>query len=290
MTTGNKDYSTISPSAGWLVKVKSFTTIPFAKEAAGILFPENEKQASTNYLEADRVAFFKWMIHFENRYLTVETLLEETNPQHILEISSGYSFRGIDWCQRLPVHFIDTDLPEITGIKTNITNQLIDDTGHLLTGKLEVLPLNAMNRENFMDITSRFSPGPITIVNEGLLVYLNNEEKKHLCSIIYDILKQRGGYWITGDVYIKIDEDKTDNLVNDTISSFRKQHQLDQNRFDSFEIAEQFFTSAGFIIDKKISFIPEKLSAFRLLGDKKEDAITKMSQAPTIRETWRLTT
>jgi O-methyltransferase involved in polyketide biosynthesis len=288
MTNENKDYSTISPSAGWLVNLKARTSIPFAKEAAAILFPPSPDAAPPKFTEEDRISIFKWMIHFENRYQTVEKLLEETNPQNILEISSGYSFRGIDWCLRRPAHFIDTDLPDLINIKTNITNQLIDDNEQPLKGKLEVLPLNAMQRDNFINVVSAFSPGPIAIVNEGLLVYLDNEEKKILCATIHDILKQRGGHWVTGDIYIKSPEDISSPGIKTITGDFRKQHRIDENRFDSYEAAEQFFTSCGFKVDKKISFLPERLSTLNLLGDRKEDTLKKIQEASSIRETWQL--
>lgn len=288
MSSVNRDYSTISPSAGWLVKLKAFTQIPFAREAAQIMFPQEMNRDTSHFTLEERIAIVRWMIHFENRYWTVEKLLEETNPQRILEISSGYSFRGIDWCKRLPVHFIDTDLPELINIKTNIANQLIDDSAQSLTGKLEVLPLNAMDRESFMETMSRFSPGPVTIVNEGLLVYLGDEEKKQLCSTIHDVLKQHGGYWVTGDIYIKTTEKQPDAPFNEFSSEFRKMHRLDENRFDDLATAEQFFTDNGFNINKKLSLLPEKLSAASFLGDRKEAAIQKMQQSPSVRETWCL--
>ncbi|MGN6163438.1 MAG: hypothetical protein ACTHOF_02765, partial [Flavisolibacter sp.] len=70
-------------------------------------------------------------------------------------------------------------------------------------GKLEILPLNALDEQAFVEVVNRFAQGQIAIVNEGLLVYLNREEKLKLCSNIHKVLEQRGGYWITADIYIK---------------------------------------------------------------------------------------
>ena len=50
---------------------------------------------------------------------------------------------------------------------------------------MEILPLNALDEEKFNEVVSHFPPGEIVIVNEGLLMYLNNEEKQKLCSIIH---------------------------------------------------------------------------------------------------------
>lgn len=288
MSAENKNYSTISPSAGWLARLKSHTSIPFAKQAADILFA-GDKTPPPALNETDRIAIFKWMIHFENRYRTVEQLLIESNPKNILEISSGFSFRALDWCSRLPVHFIDTDLPDVIEQKKAITEQLIANDHIALKGTPYLQPLNALDRDAFLKIIEQLPPGPVSIVNEGLLVYLDSEEKKQLCAIIHDVLQKRGGCWITADIYIKTDKEREQNAVTELTSKFRTDHRIDENRFDSYATAESFFNNAGFTVAKKLALVADQLSVLNLLGDKKGATIEKLDELSRARETWCLT-
>ena len=144
MNAESRDYNSISPSAEYLVRLKGFTRIPFAKAAAAILVNPAEPAGKHPFSDEDRKAFYKRLLHFENRYWTVERLLRQTNPQNILEISSGYSFRGLDWCFRQPVHFIDTDLPDLVAAKSRLIDPLVSGKRAAMMGRFELLPLNVM--------------------------------------------------------------------------------------------------------------------------------------------------
>src|SRR5207237_1316678 len=132
-------------SALSLLKMKGNTTIPFAREAAALLekyqvqtLPENTK---------DQLYYWMRVFHFEARYMSINELLAEVNPDNILELSSGYSFRGLDYCIHHNAHYIDTDLPEVIGLKTALQDALIGDAD--LKGKLELVALNALDEPAF---------------------------------------------------------------------------------------------------------------------------------------------
>ena len=74
------------------------------------------------------------------------------------------------------MHYIDTDLPEVTALKKSMIATLHADSD--IKGMYEPLALNALDGAAFNDMIGRFGSGPVTIVNEGLLMYLNTEEKK----------------------------------------------------------------------------------------------------------------
>ncbi len=286
MNIENKDYNSISPSAEYLMMLKAHTKIPFAKEAASIVLSAKEK-FNEPVTDADRAVFLRMLLHFENRYWTVEKLLWQTHPRNILEISSGYSFRGLDWCFQHPVHFIDTDLPDLVTAKARLVQSLITGNPAEMKGVYELLPLNVMDTDSFIQVINQFPDGPISIVNEGLLVYLGEEEKKRLCATIREILLQRGGFWITGDIYIKHDRDNS-ILRNEKMQEFRKKHQLYKNSFDSFESARQFFADCGLEPVGRESLVPVALSSLDLAGAQKEAIIKKLESAAPTRESWCL--
>ncbi len=150
------------------------------------------------------------------RYWSIDQLLADLPIKNILELSSGVSStRGLDAVQRQDIHYIDTDLPGVTSVKRDFVAALQGDDHP--RGTLEILPLNALDEEQFGLTVSRFPAGPLAIVNEGLLMYLGIEEKERLCRIIHKILGARGGYWITADIYIKRPDDEDQLKTDDQI-------------------------------------------------------------------------
>lgn len=286
MSSETKDFTTISPSALSLIGLKAHTNIPFAREAASLL--SDYLSATTHHPTMDKAMFFKLLIHFENRYRTVDKVLSTLPVHNILEISSGYSFRGLHLCEHQPVHFIDTDLPEVISLKKEITDKLIAGLPRNLQGKLELHPLNVLHEADFNSIIDRFPEGPIAIVNEGLLVYLDPVEKSRLAVIVGNILKKRGGYWITGDVYTQNDV-KNKALIPDAKSrKFREDHQIDENKFEDFTKAHQFFTDHHFEITTRVPFAADELSCLELMEDQKDSIIRKLQNSTPSRETWCL--
>ena len=287
MPTETKDFTTISPSAIALIGLKAHTSIPFAKEAATLLI-DYLSETYKNHEKIDKAMFFKSLVHFENRYRTVDKALSELHMNNIIEISSGYSFRGLNLCYNRPVHFIDTDLPHVVALKEGIVEKLIETHLECLKGSLKLRPLNAIDEVEFEALADSLPEGPIAIINEGLLVYLNAREKNQLANIIRKILQKRGGYWITGDIYIKKDTLEEALIPNEKAMEFRQFHHIDENKFESFEVAEQFFTENGFIISQRISVAANELSCLDLLGEKKAGVIEKLTNSQPSRETWCL--
>lgn len=281
----DKNYASISPSALSLLKMKGHTAIPFAKEAAALLEKHNIASLPDN--PAEQLFYWMRVFHFEARYASINMLLEDTKPEQILELSSGYSFRGLDYCLHHDVHYIDTDLPEVVALKT----KLQEDFAHpALKGKLETLPLNVLDEPGFDDIITHFDNRPLTIVNEGLLMYLTTAEKAQLCRIIRKQLLQRGGYWITADIYIKSEESNVRNLrMSKEEEAFFSQHKIDEYKFDSEAAAEAFFKSQGLALDKIAQVDPTALSSFaKLLQVVPEEIKQANKPMPKIQETWRL--
>lgn len=280
----SKDYSTISPSAKSLLLLKGVTDIPFARRAAELLVSPREYNPDVNSRD---VVFWGRVVHFESRYQSIDQLLEDIPIKNILELSSGFSFRGLARAKDSAVHYIDTDLPGIIDIKKEFVQEL--QRGIPLKGTLETLPLNALDETAFRNVVSRFPPGPIVIVNEGLLMYLGVDEKKKLFSIIHSILKERGGYWITADIYTKLQNGPTFPRANDELEKFLEQHNIEEKKFDSMEAAKAFFEQEGFVIDnvattdyKKISALPHLRNALT------PEQLEKMRGTGKMNETWRV--
>jgi O-methyltransferase involved in polyketide biosynthesis len=285
MDITNRNFNTISPSARSLLLMKGHTNIPYARQTAELIVYPNKFIPD---FDNKNITFWARVLHFEKRYWTIDQLLADLPIKNVLELSSGFSFRGLETIKKSGFHYIDTDLPDVISMKKNIiaslSNSIID-----AESKLEILPLNALDQIQFQEIVTRFPKGEIAIVNEGLLMYLDTFEKEELCKIIHNILKERGGYWITADIYLKNQHNKLDlNFDSNTIKFF-EQHHIENNKFDSFEDAETFFKKMGFIIDKEADVKNTKLSSLKyFMKSTTIKQLFKIRRAGKIQTTWRL--
>jgi len=285
MNITNRNFNTISPSAKSLLLMKGHTNIPYARQTAELLLYPNK---FIPYFDNKNITFWARVLHFEKRYWSIDQLLTDQPIKNILELSSGFSFRGLETIKKNGFHYIDTDLPDVIAIKENIITSL-SDSGFNTESKLELLPLNALDQIQFNERVNRFPEGEIAIVNEGLLMYLDAFEKEELCKIIHKILKERGGYWITADIYIKNQHNKPDLNIDPDTKKFFEQHQIEKNKFDSFEDARAFFKKMGFRIDKEADVKNSKLSSLKyFLKSTSIRQLFKIRRAGKIQATWLL--
>ena len=284
VNSDDRDFSTISSSAKSLLILKGITDIPFAREAAELISPAEEY---TPYFENNDIGFWARVVHFEKRYKSIDQLLSEISIKNVLELSSGFSFRGLNAIKQSGMHYIDTDLPNVIATKKELLKAL--QSGAITDSQMEILPLNVLDENRFNEIIDHFPNGEIVIINEGLLVYLNTGEKEKLCSIIHDVLKKRGGYWITADIYIKNHHKKASLNMDDDLQQFFYQHHIEENKFESFEAAEIFFRKAGFTIDKEAEPDNTKITSLKyLLEAAAEEQLLDLRKAGKIQATWRL--
>ena len=287
MASEPKDFTSVSPSAKSLLLLKGYTNIPYAKETAALM--QGDEVFDLNFKDKD---FWFWarVLHFESRYWSIDQLLRQTDSRNILELSSGFSLRGLHRCAHdATTHYIDTDLPEVIAQKKSLISQQHLDAS--LKGRLELLPLNALDAQAFREVVRRFEDGPVTIVNEGLLMYLNEDEKKQLCRNIHQTLKTRGGCWITADIYVKRPAEVTMAIPQSKgEAAFFEQHQVEENKFDSYEAAAAFFREQGLEVVAEAAPDRDALSALpQLMAALPEEMKGKSSAAmPKIQATWML--
>ncbi|RNL84283.1 hypothetical protein ED312_13965 [Sinomicrobium pectinilyticum] len=278
-----RNFKSISPSAKALMQFKAHTQIPFAKQTVKVLLNEDE---NTGALNKD-FGFWASVVHFENRYYSVNELALEIPATNILELSSGFNYRGLEFTNSKPdIHYIDTDLPDIISYKKQIVSSF--EKTHS-TGRLDYEALNALDKKQFQAIVDRFNNRPLTIINEGLLVYLSKKEKSKLCRIIRTHLEKQQGYWITADIYLNHNPGRIGSDKGKKWDRFFSKQNVTNQMFESFEEAEEFFFNNGFVLDKE--YIPDysKLSASeKLLQVASPEQLDKLGKSGKVQATWRL--
>lgn len=253
MSPPERDFTSISPTAKSLLIMKSQTEIPFVKAAAELMFGADGVAAALAEMAKLPGADLR-RLHFENRYRSLDTLLAEAGASvaGVLELAGGLSFRGLELAQQ-GRFYVDTDLPELAALKADLVARLHPGP---LAGTLRVQALNALDADAFRDAIARIPPGPVAIVNEGLLVYLDDAEKHRLAGNVREALAARGGIWITGDIYVTTPPDQR-LLTDDRTREFLDRHRVEDNKFASWDAAEQFFTGCGFTVLRKLAPSPD---------------------------------
>jgi len=245
--TSSRDFSSISPSAKSLLLVKAQTTLPFARQAAEYLWGADavrdaEREAASTPWAAGR------RYHFEQRARSIDAAIETVGSPRILELAAGLSLRGLDMAsQRADVFYLDTDLPEIAATKTNLVARLHPAP---LPGTLLVKPLDALDAEAVRASVALVPAGPVAIVQEGLLMYLDDAEKAALAATVREVLLDRGGAWITADVYVR---SALQPQRDERTTKFLEQHRVEEKKFADFEAAADFFESHGFAVARRLS-------------------------------------
>jgi O-methyltransferase involved in polyketide biosynthesis len=187
--------------------------------------------------------------HFQHRYRSLDEALRASGAASILEIASGLSFRGLAMTAKGGTYYLDTDLPDMAATKAELVAKL--ERGPLV-GTLRVMALNALDGDAFAAAVEGMPPGPVTIIHEGLLVYLDDAEKAVLAANIREALLARGGAWITADVYVRrpfeVRMPRTERAQR-----FLDDHHVEEQKFADWGEADAFFTREGFTIERKLS-------------------------------------
>jgi O-methyltransferase involved in polyketide biosynthesis len=247
-----RDWSSISPSAKAILLVRAECGFPYAREAAALLGVDRPvpPEGATSPEDAAGVAARRR--HFDLRARSVDAALLALGAERVLEIAAGLSFRGLTFAERANVHYLDTDLPALAALKADLVAKLHPAP---LGGTLRIRPLDALDGAAFDAAARELPPGPIAVVGEGLLMYLDTTEKARLAAHVRRALLERGGAWITGDVYVRtpVRAGAPAPYRDPRARAFLSQHRVEENKFASFEAAASFFAEQGFLVANQAS-------------------------------------
>jgi O-methyltransferase involved in polyketide biosynthesis len=227
--------------------VKAQTSLPFARQAAELLWGADAVHASEREAASTPGAAGR-REHFELRARSIDEAIEAARATRVLELAAGLSFRGLDMAaRRAEVFYLDTDLPGMVAAKQDLVGRLHPQPLH---GTLLVQPLDALDGAAFRASVALLPPGPLAIVQEGLLMYLDDAEKAALAASVREALLERGGVWITADVYVRSElkphrEERT--------ARFLEQHRVEEKKFADFASASAFFEAQGLTVARRMS-------------------------------------
>jgi len=230
-----KDYTNISPTAYSVARSRAQTNIPLSKEIADWAMEHVvlRKDNPDAYL-------VRRVLNVEARYKLIDKVISSHNPTQILELASGLLPRGYLFASK-GVTFVETDLPEMMENKKRMFNDLSLKSPQ----KLFLEKANALNLKELESACKHFSEKePLVIINEGLLRYLNFEEKTIVAQNVHSLLERYGGVWITSDITL------AKRFTPEGIAKIKNNIGLDitPNLFKDLKHAKKFFTDLGFKI------------------------------------------
>ena len=233
----------ISPTAWGCAYRRSLTDIPYSQE----IFEEFNKIRLAN--NGPEIA--KEMLRpeitpmFEARFKLINRLLAENHIEQILDVAAGLTPRGISMTENESVCYVELDLPTMISHKIKIVDEILQKkkTKH---NHLYFEIGNALEMDSFNKAAEHFDiKKPIAIVHEGLLRYLNLNEKTAVIENIKTLLLRFDGVWITSDVPTKENGLQRDNSSLNKLTGIN----IDSNLFETVGEAKKFYESFGFEIE-----------------------------------------
>jgi len=249
-----KPYEKISPTAWKTAYLRTFADIKYARE----IFEELEENLKASISPEELKKFNEsnkpeLAPQYEARYKLLNKLLKESGINQFLELASGFSPRGILMTEENPsIEYVEVDLPGILSEKKKIVEKLIAKSKLRRRDNLHFEEENALETNSLLEAAHFFQQKPIAVFHEGLLRYLNFEEKAIIAKNIHSLLERFGGVWITPDISMKkiIQAEKDIYGENKTFSEKMTGINIEENLFENEEQAQKFFRGLGFTIER----------------------------------------
>lgn len=208
--------------------LRGFSDIPFSQNFSRTICENHPELLPTFY------KFKKLAPRYEMRFKATNYAISQLQNRCFLELAAGFSPRGMSLALETSMYdYTEVDLPGV-----------IEDKAKLIKHLYETKPVNLkLVKENvlLLDKHNEIMTGPpITIISEGLLKYLDYEEKTQLSSAIRNILNARGGAWVTPDITLSSFYKKVKSVSGTTDANG------DKNTFTNLQEAINFFDQLGF--------------------------------------------
>lgn len=250
------DHSKISPTARITAYWRSLSDISFSKEVAAATGAE---QAAKQML-GDKMALMASFspVILEARYKAIDQGLKKSKVANVLELACGLSPRGLELASGNR-QYVGTDLPDILAESYPVIKHIAGGL-EVPAHHLHFQPANVLDKEQLASATEHFKGERFGVCNEGLLMYLNKEEKATMAKNVRDLLTDADGCWVTTDiVFTDIRRKLFDLLTPDLRKNFESVlgnlstqvgRDIAGNDFTDEDEAIIFYSDLGFNIEE----------------------------------------
>ena len=213
-------------------------------------FSADEKVFSEGPLEDLNKLILELRYHMANREIAL------AGCGNVLDLACGYTPRGrylLDQGYR----YVGGDLPAVVKVMALINEKLMNGRG-------TYLPVDVTNSSSVLAAADKLD-GPVTITSEGVMMYLDQSEKKAMWQSIQRVLAKHGGVWITTDFEVGHAFIGVASAVFG--SRFMEILQKNKDEFDRqsdastkslpMDKAEQLLKEEGFVVEKHPFWSPD---------------------------------
>jgi O-methyltransferase involved in polyketide biosynthesis len=244
------DSSLISVTAKVAAYYRQFSDIPFAAEVARRIGADEafERILREHGLERDKLTFYAPM--FEARYKSITQLILASGASQVLELASGYSLRGLDLSRSGAIRYVETDLPDVVTAKLSLLEDIRQQHGLQPSTGHAVVAADALDLEQVRAAAAVLDRRrPLTVLCEGLIMYLSKSETEQLATNIHRLLGEfAGGSWISPDFTFRAEtRDLPPERVRlrEAITGVT-QRQIDASTFEDSDALTAFLHRVGF--------------------------------------------
>lgn len=269
MFTNSEAYEKISPTAKLVAYLRTFSDIPYSSEIAALC----KAREAFELIVGDAFEDFLQIAPMnEMRYKAVEVVLNKYACRgNVIELASGVSPRGLIRSRDVTCSYLETDLPGVLAEKTMIAPSVLRGSP---MNRLQFLSVNAVDTDQFFKMEHFVGEGSVSIISEGLIMYLSAVEREKLARNVYQFLKTRGGIWIIPDLSLnegnkKIADDRRIRQIMHTLSTFTAREVGLKSRNPN-EPPLLFLERAGFkaaSVFKQRELVPDLVSINAVLSD-----------------------
>jgi O-methyltransferase involved in polyketide biosynthesis len=277
-TPSTREFDKISPTALLVAYVRQFSDIPYTQEIAAL---SNAGAIANEFVVQGQKQPVMMAAVVEARYKAIEQVRAQFNHTQILEFASGLLPRGMILSENSDITFIESDLGVMLHQKQQLVVQLIGDRSNL-----HFIEIDATDNLNALSLSKYFrSDRPVTVLCEGLLMYLTLPEKQRVFANVKTILQTYGGVWITFDFTTKeigqmrrrdpVIRQVFDKIATSTNRTFA------ENEFDDLDHAYRFIQEQGFQVESfNMAEMIDRLKCLSTLGINRELAKAVLSATP----------
>jgi O-methyltransferase involved in polyketide biosynthesis len=274
------NYTSIIPTAFVTAYPRTFTDIPYSSEIFEGLEAFRKKEHLPEIGEDQKID--RLAPELEARHKLIDKLLAISGATQVLELAAGLSTRGLLFSAKPLNLYAELDLEEMVEMKNKILSQI-----KTLPSNLRIVSGNALRLADINNAVSSFNPKkPVAVVNEGLLRYLNFDEKTQIAKNVREILSRFGGVWITCDTtskkFLATQDKVTKPGMNKKLSSISGKN-FEDNMFEDNEHAVKFFSNLGFSVEvHPFTEILDELTSPKILDYSLEETVELFGPAVVV--------
>lgn len=254
MADKNYSYAKISPTAKVVSYFRKFSDIPFTNDVVELFSKEPAYQEIIDSLTIDD-SFNPIAPMLELRYKSIQNFITKNNYSQVLELASGIAMRGLNMTKDPNMVYVETDLKSINEEKLAIIDKIKTKYNIKTLSNLFFHQANALSYFELEQTLKHFNNNkPLVIVNEGLLQYLDKNEKSLVAKNIHKLLSEFNGCWVTPDLssvsqmHGMGDKDKYKKFID--IFAKATSRNFEQTAFLDDKDIDLFFDDLGFTVDK----------------------------------------